>query len=78
LRVGALASAVTLLIPTNASEQTGPKPIAIRTLTADSLKTRLATRGSLSGLRMLQAATEVTQTRGESVANATLLTLTVD
>ena len=78
LKVGALASAGALLIPTNASAQAGPKPIAIRTLAADSLKTRLATRELLSGLRMLHAPTEVTQTSGESVANATLLTLTVD
>ncbi len=78
LKVSALASVGSLLIPSNAPPQAGPKQIAIRTLAPDSLKTRLATREVLSGLRTLHVATEVKQTGDENVANATLLTLTID
>jgi hypothetical protein len=78
LKAGALASAAGLLSRSNASAQVGRKQIAIRPLAADSLKTRLATRELLSGLRMLHAATEVKQTSDDSVANATFLTLTLD
>jgi hypothetical protein len=78
LKVSALASTGALLSPRRASAQVRPKQIAIRTLAADSLKTRLATRELLSGLRMLSAATEVTRTSDDSVAAATLLTLILD
>ena len=77
LKFSALAAAGSVL-NRNASAQREPKQIAIRTLAADSLKTRLATRELLSGLRMLHAEAEVRQTSGDSVANATLLTLTLD
>jgi len=78
LKTSALASAGTLLRRSDAPAQVEPKQIAIRTLAADSLMTRLATRELLSGLRMLHAATEVKQTSDDSVADATLLTLTLD
>jgi hypothetical protein len=78
LKVSALASAGSLLIPSNTSAQLEPKQIAIRTLAADSLKTRLAARELLSGLRILHAATEVKQTSDDLVANAILLTLNLD
>jgi hypothetical protein len=77
LRVSALAS-TSVLIPGYSSAQVRPKQITIRTLAADSPKTRLATRELLSGLHMLLAAIEVTQTSDDGVAGATLLTLTLD
>jgi len=79
LKISALASTGSLLIRGSASAQiVTPKRIAIRTLAPDSLKTRLATRELLSGLRMLNAAADVTQSSDDSVAGATLLTLTVE
>jgi len=78
LKVSAMASTGALLVPSYASSQVRAKPIAVRTLAADSLKTRLATQELLGGLRMLGAAIEVKQTNDGSVANAILLTLTVD
>jgi hypothetical protein len=78
LKVSALASTGAFLIPNYASAQVRSKQVAIRTLAADSLKTRLATRELLSGLRTLNAATEVMQTSDDGVASATLLTLTLD
>jgi hypothetical protein len=78
LKASALASAGSLLSRSDASARVEPKQIAIRTLAADSLKTRLATRELLSGLRMLHTAIEAKQTSDDSVANATLLTLTLD
>ena len=78
LKVSALASAGSLLDWSNASAQVELRQIAIRTLSADSLKTRLATRELLSGLSMLHSEAEVRQTSGSGVAGATLLTLTID
>jgi hypothetical protein len=55
-----------------------PARITIRTQTPDSVKTRLATRELLNGLRTMQSAAEVTQTNDDTVAGATLLTLALD
>ncbi|MFZ0758395.1 MAG: hypothetical protein WAM69_00485 [Candidatus Sulfotelmatobacter sp.] len=78
LKVSALASTGALLVPSYASVQVQPKQIAIRTRAPDSSKTRLATRELLSGLRMLNSATEVNPTSGDSAANAALLTLALE
>lgn len=78
MKVSALASAGSVLSRRGASAQLGPSQVAIRTLAADNLKTRLAARELLSGLRMLGAATEVKLTSDADVAGATLLTLDLD
>ena len=84
LKTSALASAGSWVNRNYASAQLmSPKRIAIRTQARESLKTRLATRELLSGLRTLLSATEVTQTevartKDDAVAGATLLTLALD
>ncbi|MGA8149958.1 MAG: hypothetical protein WB952_03345 [Terriglobales bacterium] len=79
LKISALASTGSLLIRNSCSAQTiRPKHIAVRTLAADSLKTRLATSELLSGLHVLNAAPEVTQSGEAQVTSSVLLTLTLD
>ena len=79
LKTSALASASSLLNRSYASAQMmASKRIAIRTQAPDSLKTRLATRELLNGLRTMHSAAEVTQTNDDAVAGATFLTLTLD
>ncbi len=79
LKMSALASTGSLVLPKSApARTTAAKQIAIRTLAADSLKTRLATRELMCGLRMLNGVPEVVQSSDDHVANATLLTLVLD
>jgi hypothetical protein len=79
LKASALVTAGGLLGPSYASSQlTGHKRIAIRNLSADSVKTRLAARELESGLRRLSSTGEVTRTTESSPASAVELTLTVD
>src|ERR1700677_1749502 len=79
LKISALASTGSLVLPKSAPAQTTePKQIAIRTLAAASLKMRLATRELISGLRMLNGMPEVIQTSDDHITNATLLTLVLD
>ncbi len=79
LKASALVTASRLLAPRYAPAQmTGSKRIAIRLLSANSVKTRLAARELESGLRLLNPADEVTQSSEGSHANAIVLTLAVD
>ena len=79
LKASALVTATGLLGPGYASAQmTGRKRIAVRTLAAGSVKTRLAARELESGLRTLNSADEVTQSTGDNPASEILLTLAVD
>jgi hypothetical protein len=79
LKISALASTGSLVLPKSGPAQTTePKQIAILTLAAASLKTRLATRELMSGLRILNGVPEVIQTSGDHDTNAILLALVLD
>jgi hypothetical protein len=78
LKTSVLASASSLLATRYAGAQiVRPGLIAIHAQAPDTLKTRLAVRELLTGLRMLNPAFEVRQTNGEEAASV-LLTLTID
>jgi hypothetical protein len=79
LKISALASTGRFILPKGDSAQTAEaKPVAIRTLAPASLKSRLATRELMSGLRMLNGLLEVTETADDRITNSTLLTLIID
>jgi hypothetical protein len=79
LKISAVASTGSLVFPKGAPAQTTEaKQIAIRTLAAATMKTRLAARELMSGLRMLNGMPEVIQTSDDGVTNTTLLTLVLD
>ena len=79
LKASALVAARGLLEPGYVPAQmTGRKRIAIRNLSEDSVKTRLAARELESGLRILNSADEVTQSTEGSPAGDMVLTLAVD
>ena len=79
LKISALASTGSFVLPKSAPAQAAEtKQIVIRTLAPTSLKTRLATRELMSGLRMLNGLSQVTQTSDDRIANSTLLTLVLD
>jgi hypothetical protein len=78
LKISAIASTGGLVLPKRAPVQTTErKQIAIRTLAPASLKTRLATRELMTGLRMLNGVPEVIQTHDDHATN-TVLTLVLD
>jgi len=79
LKASALVTASGLLTPSYVPAQmNGRKRIAIRLLSADSVKTRLAARELESGLRLLNSADEVTRATASSPAGEIVLTLAVD
>ncbi|MHB1937005.1 MAG: hypothetical protein ACYCOR_10520 [Acidobacteriaceae bacterium] len=79
LKVGAIASAGSLISHSAANAQRiRPQRIAIRNQAVDSIKTRLAARELLSGLRMLHAAPQVTHATERTAEDTVLLTLQVD
>lgn len=79
LKAGALVSAGSLLAPDYAAAQiAGHARIAIRTMAASSIKTRLAAREPVTGLRTLRVAGEVTQGTETASGGAIVLTLAVD
>jgi hypothetical protein len=79
LKAGAIVSAGSWLthLPADA-QRVRPQRIAIRNHAADSVKTRLAARELLSGLRMLHAAPRIAPASGDASADTVVLTLEVD
>ena len=79
LKTGALVSASSLFEPGYvAAEAAGRKRIAIRLGTAETVKTRLATRELLSGLRRLNTGGEVTMIAESRPLSGIVLALTVE
>jgi len=79
LKAGALVSASSLFEPGYvAAEAAGRNRIAIRLGTTETVKTRLAARELLSGLRKLFAGSEVTSTSGSSPVSGIALALKVE
>ncbi|MGB8481708.1 MAG: hypothetical protein WCE63_23135 [Acidobacteriaceae bacterium] len=79
IKASAIASASTLIPQASANTQSlRPQRITIRNQAPDSIKTRLATRELLSGLRMLHAARQIEMATESSAADTARLTLQVD
>jgi len=79
LKASAIASASSLIPPTTASGQRlRPQRITVRNQAPDSVKTRLATRELLSGLRMLHAAPQIDLASDTPTADSVRLTLQID
>lgn len=79
LKASAIASASSLLthLPADA-QRVRPQRIAIRNQAVDSVKTRLAARELLSGLRMLNAAPQIIPASEDISADTVMLTLQLD
>jgi hypothetical protein len=79
LKASAVASASSLIPNPSAKAQSlRPQYIAVRNHAPDSMKTRLAARELLSGLRSLNSAPQIGIASEGSAANSVQLTLTID
>jgi hypothetical protein len=79
LKASAIASASSLIPSASASGQgLRPKRISVHNQAPDSIKTRLATRELLSGLRMLRAAPQIELASDNAAADSVRLTLQID
>jgi hypothetical protein len=79
LKASAIVSASSLLTHTSADAQrVRTQRIAIRNHAADSIKTRLAARELITGLRMLHAAPQITLSSDNAIADTATLTLQVE
>jgi hypothetical protein len=79
LKASAIASASSLIPSNTASGQRlRPRRITIRTDAPDTVKTRLATRELLSGLRMLNSAPQIEIAGDTPAADSVRLTLKID
>jgi hypothetical protein len=79
LKASALASASALISnPSANAQRLRPQRISVRNQAADSVKTRLATRELLSGLRMLNTAPHIDIASDTSTVDTVQLTLQID
>ena len=79
IKASAIASASSLMPQASANaQQLRPRRITVRNQAADSVKTRLAARELLSGLRMLNSAAQIDIASDAPTADALQLTLQID
>ncbi|MGC1871867.1 MAG: hypothetical protein WA700_12980 [Acidobacteriaceae bacterium] len=79
IKASAIASASTLMAQASGNAQRlRPQRITVRNQAPDSVKTRLATRELLSGLRMLHSAPQIEMVSGAPAADTVQLTLQIE
>lgn len=79
MKSGALVAASGLMqLPQGVAQVPGPRRIAVETQAASSQKVRLATLELLTGLRSVNSAPEILESRGQQASGSVVLTLRID